>query len=96
MHSVWPLMLGDTGHLGSKSGSTTSWLRDLGEYLRSLRLSVSQGAVLVNRLRLLPGKGGEGGGERVRGGALMCSFCQFLLLPLWRFPVIKGCGLQNS
>lgn len=64
MHSVWPLMLGDTGHLGSKSGSTTSWLRDLGEYLRSLCLSVSQGAVLVNRLRVLPGKKWGGGGER--------------------------------
>lgn len=65
MHSVWPLMLGDTGHLGSKSGSTTSWLRDLGEYLKSLRLSVSQGAVLVNRLRVLCG-GTVGRGE-VRG-----------------------------
>ena len=51
------------------------WLCDQGEYLKSLRLSVSQGAVLVNWLRVMPGKGGEWGAEGVRGGALLCSFC---------------------
>lgn len=63
MRSVWQLMLGVTGHLAFKSGSTTSWLCDLGEYLKSLRLSVSQSAVLVNWLRVLSGEGGGGGGR---------------------------------